>query len=59
MSPEAAAEETAEESAEAAVKIEMDSCCGGRPSRHHVDLEAMVALVPSSLESRCISWAIE
>ena len=59
MSAEAAAEETVEESDEAAAKIEMDSCCGGRPSRHHVDLETMVALAPSNLESRCISWAIE
>ena len=59
MSAEAVAEETAEESAEAAAKIEMDSWCGGHPSRHHVDLEAMVALAPSNLESRCISWAIE
>ena len=58
-SAETAAEETAEESAEAAAKIEMDSCCCGRPSRHYVDLEAMVALAPSNLESRCISWAIE
>ncbi len=54
-----AAEETVQESDEAAAKIEMDSCCGGRPSRHHVDLETMVALAPSNLESRCISWAIE
>ena len=44
----------AAESADAAAEIEMDSCCGGRPSRHHVDLEVvngdseetMVALAP-------------
>ena len=49
-----------------AVEIEMDSCCGGRPSRHHVDLEVAngvseettVVLAPSQ-EARYISCAIE
>ena len=62
----AEAAESAEESGDAAAEIEMDSCCGGRPSRHHVDLEVvngdseetMVALAPS-LEARYISCAIE
>ena len=31
----------AEESGDAAAEIEMDSCCGGHPSHHHVDLEVV------------------
>ena len=41
MSGGGGAAESAEESGDAAAEIEMDSCCGGRPSRHHVDLEVV------------------
>ena len=41
MAEAAESADATEESADAAAESADESCCGGRPSRHHVDLEVV------------------